>query len=109
MDLESFAASLGLEEGEYLELVELFIEATSSDLKFLADAAIERDPGKVAELAHSIKGASINLGFTEFSSLAKQIEVKARGNLLAGVAETASALSSQLESLKQSVEKRLRP
>ena len=108
MDLLSLAQNLGLEEGEFLELVELFVEATIADLRALVSAAGDRDLPKVGELAHSIKGASINLGFTEISSLAKQIEVNARNNLLEGVPETAFILGNHLNSLKEGLDHRLR-
>ena len=108
MDLLSLAQDLGLEEGEFRELVELFIEATTADLRNLLNAASQRDLTKVGNLAHSIKGASINLGFTEISSLAKQIEINARNNLIEGVPEAASVLGNQLNSLKEGLDQRLR-
>jgi HPt (histidine-containing phosphotransfer) domain-containing protein len=108
VDLLSLAQNLGLEEGEFRELVELFIEATTADLRNLLNAASQRDLPKVGELAHSIKGASINLGFTELSSLAKQIEMNARNNLLEGVPETVSILGNHLNSLKECLDHRLR-
>ena len=107
MDLLSLAQNLGLEEGEFRELVELFIEATTADLRNLLNAASQRDLLKVGELAHSIKGASINLGFTELSSLAKQIEMNARNNLLEGVPETVSILGNHLNALKESLDHRV--
>jgi HPt (histidine-containing phosphotransfer) domain-containing protein len=108
VDLLSFARNLGLEEEEFLDLVELFIEATTADLRALVNAAGKRDLPKVWELAHSINGASINLGFTEISSLAKQIEMKARNNLLEGVPETAFVLGNHLNSLKEGFDHRVR-
>jgi HPt (histidine-containing phosphotransfer) domain-containing protein len=108
MDLLSLAQNLDLEEGEFLELVELFIEATTADLRALLSATSKRDSPEVVELAHSIKGASINLGFTEISSLAKEIETNARNNLLKCVPETASILGNHLNSLKKSLDQRLR-
>lgn len=107
MDLLSLAQNLGLEEGEFRELVELFIEATTADLRALLNAASKRDLPKVGELAHSIKGASINLGFPELSSLAKQIEINARNNLMEGVPETVSILGNHLNALKESLEHRM--
>jgi HPt (histidine-containing phosphotransfer) domain-containing protein len=107
VDLLSLAQNLELEEAEFLELVELFVEATTADLRGLLNAASKRDFKGVVELSHSIKGASINLGFTEISSLAKQIEMNARNNLLEGVPETASILGNHLDSIKDSLENRL--
>jgi len=104
VDLLSLAQKLELEEGEFLELVELFVEATTADLRGVLNAASKGDFQKVMELAHSIKGASINLGFTEISSLAKQIEMNARNNLLEGVPEAATILGNHLDSLKKSLD-----
>ena len=107
MDLRSLAQKLELEEAEFLELVELFVEATTADLRGVLSAASKRDFQKVVELAHSIKGASINLGFSEISSLAKQIEMNARNNVLDGVPEKATILGSHLDSIKESLDHRL--
>jgi histidine phosphotransfer protein HptB len=108
VNLLSLAQDLGLEEGEFVELVELFIETTTADLRALVNAAGNGDLPKVGELAHSIKGASINLGFTEIYSLAKEIEIYARNNLLEGVPETAFLLGNHLNFLKEGLDHRMR-
>lgn len=84
MDFKELAGNLGLEEGEFLELVELFIEKGGSDLDMLQSALDQGDTEKILEAAHSIKGASGNLGFMEIYEVAKNVELNARNQIIDG-------------------------
>ena len=91
MEFKELAENLGLEEDEFLELVELFIEKGSSDLDMLQSALDQGDTEKILEAAHSIKGASGNLGFMEIYEVAKSVEMNARQQIVDG---TPGALQS---------------
>jgi HPt (histidine-containing phosphotransfer) domain-containing protein len=82
VNLSELAKNLELEEGELLELINLFLQTTSSELmKF--QSAIEKEDWSVAErMAHSIKGAAGSLGLTDIHDAAKRIETAVRGNRL---------------------------
>ena len=97
MDFRKLAENIGLEENEFLELVELFVETSASDLGKLQSAIDEGDTQQTVEAAHSIKGASANLGFIEMSSAAKEIELKARQNSLGGAAERVRIIKEKLD------------
>ena len=97
MNLRELAENLGLEEDEFLELVELFVQTGMSDLDKLQSAVDEENVQKVAEAAHSIKGASGNLGFMEAHEAAKKIEEEARNDRLEGIAESAQVLKKKLD------------
>jgi len=92
MNFRQLAENLGLEEDEFLELAGIFVDTSGSDLSRLQSAIDEENVQKVLEAAHSIKGASGNMGFMEISSVAKEIEDKARDNRLEGIAESAQVL-----------------
>ncbi len=77
MDLRMLGSNLGLEEEEFVELVELFITTAKNDINNLNEAFLKRDAEKVAESAHSLKGSSGNLGFTELSKISNIAEEKA--------------------------------
>jgi HPt (histidine-containing phosphotransfer) domain-containing protein len=62
MDLKEFADNLGLEEDEFFQIMELFVETSASDLSKMTAAVDGGDMVRVVEAAHSIKGASGNLG-----------------------------------------------
>ena len=86
MECKELADNLGLDESECIELMELFVETTASNLEKLQNGLAVGESGQVAEAAHTIKGSSANLGLMEISEAAKGIEEKARQNCLEGAA-----------------------
>jgi HPt (histidine-containing phosphotransfer) domain-containing protein len=78
MDFKKLAEDIGLDEDDFLEIVDLFIETTPSDLSRLESATDEGHVQNVIETAHSIKGASGNLGFQDMYTMARDIEMNAR-------------------------------
>lgn|GEM_PF-171959 len=96
VDFTQLAGNLGLEEEEYLELIELFVETGMSDLGKLQSAIKEGDAEKAANAAHSLKGASSNLGLMELYEAAKKIEEEARNDRLEGIVESAQGLKEKL-------------
>ncbi|MBA4367752.1 MAG: hypothetical protein C0403_08960 [Desulfobacterium sp.] len=104
MDFKVLGANLGLEESEFIELVELFLSTVKLDLEKLTTAYQSGDFEAVAESAHSLKGSSGNLGFTELSVLSKNAEDKGRENDLSGFAEIIDSMSQQIGKIKECLE-----
>jgi len=103
MDLSTLAEELGLEATECEEILRLFIDTTVSDLEALGRAIQDGDALLAVQSSHSIKGAAANLGLQEISSMAREIEMKARQGLLAGARDAADAIRHHLDSLKGQV------
>ena len=99
MNCKELAENLGLEEEEYLELLELFVETTASNLDRLQSGLAEGDSGEVSEAARTIKGSSANLGLMEIAESAKGIEEMARRNNLEGPADAAETIRGACEQL----------
>lgn len=99
MDLKEIARDLDLEEDEYLELLELFLETSASDLVRLETAIAERDGDKVKAAAHSIKGAAGTLGLKEIFEIAKRTEFNARENNLKDSFEAVMAMREKLDQI----------
>jgi HPt (histidine-containing phosphotransfer) domain-containing protein len=99
MNFKALAQNLGLEEDEYRELVELFIETGIADYQKIESGLASRDADQVIRSAHTIKGAAGNLGFTEISDLAKLIEENADNNILEGLDQAVSSLRAHFESI----------
>jgi HPt (histidine-containing phosphotransfer) domain-containing protein len=100
MDLSVMAENLGLDMPECEEILNLFIESTISDLESLGRAIQEGDALLAVHSAHSIKGASANLGLQEISFAARGIEMKARQGVLAGASDAADVIRHYVDSLK---------
>lgn len=99
MNIKNLAEDLGLEEDEYMELVELFIDTGRSEIDELQATILASDPEKAVSVAHSIKGAAGNLGLTELYGTAKQIEEYARSGSLDRVSESIPELQGKMEDL----------
>jgi HPt (histidine-containing phosphotransfer) domain-containing protein len=97
MNFKEMGANLGLEEDEYRELVELFVESGSSDFKNIVDGLAAGDADKVMRSAHTIKGASGNLGLADVSDVARAIEERAMKNRLDDLDQSVQTLKGQFE------------
>jgi len=105
MDLVELGSNLGLEEDEFMELVELFIETAHSDISKMQTAEEQGDADKVSDSAHSLKGSSGNLGFSELSAVAKIAEDKSNNSELDGFKELFVSMKQLLEQIEDCVKK----
>ena len=105
MEAKKLAENLGLEEEEFTELFGLYKETTSSDLKELKFAITAGDAEKAHEKAHSIKGASGNLGLNELYETAKAIDDRARVNSFDGLENMFQEFWESYEKLVRELEK----
>lgn len=77
MNFKVLGEILGLEEDEYRELIELFMETGQADLNQLKIALDAGDAETVSRRAHTLSGASGNLRIMELHEAAKRIELAA--------------------------------
>ena len=103
MDLKSIGAELGLEEDEFVEIVEIFIETAAQDITKLREAITAQDFEALTEAAHSLKGSAGNLGFNEIYSLSKKIEENARVFRIDGLSETLVAIEAITQEIERAV------
>jgi HPt (histidine-containing phosphotransfer) domain-containing protein len=94
MNFKALAEKIGLEEDEYRELVELFIETGMADHDRLKTAFEAGDDQQLARIAHTIQGAAGNMGIMQVHEVAKRIELAAGENRMASV-------SAEVDSLKK--------
>jgi len=101
MEIKELAENLGLSEEEFKELLELFMETGQSDLDKL-ESGIEGGNAEAAIVAaHSIKGASGNLGLMDIYDIAKEAEEKARENDFIRASELATVLKDKLVDISE--------
>ena len=99
MDFRKMAEGLGLGYHEFLDLLGLFVSTGRHDLEKLREALeTEHFPG-VAAAAHSITGASSNLGFTEIAAVAKGVELNARDETLGSAGAAISFIDDRLREI----------
>ena len=99
MNVKELAENLGLEEDEYRELIELFIDTGRADFQKIEAGLTNGDADQVMRSAHTLKGAAGNLGLMEISDLAKSIEESASSHTLDGLDQALSSLRAHFESI----------
>jgi two-component system sensor histidine kinase TorS len=105
MNIKTLAGDLGLEEAEYLELMELMVDTAISDIDQLQSAVGKGDAEHAASIAHSIKGAAGNLGLLRFYDVAGKFEESARQGNLDGASASIQALKNNLKEIQALVGK----
>jgi len=105
MDFKALGEQLGLDEDEYRELIDLFIASGGDDYKKLLDGVASGDADAVRNSAHTIKGASGNLGLLEVSEVASSIETSAMENKLDDIGQAIEQLKTQFEAIQAFVQK----
>ncbi len=78
MDIKKVAEQLGLDESDIYDVVELFIQTAPADLMKLVTAYNQQNTVQIGEVAHSLKGSTGTLGFSEISKDAQLIMKQAR-------------------------------
>jgi HPt (histidine-containing phosphotransfer) domain-containing protein len=106
MNLKALAENSELEEDEFLELVCLFLNTSSSELDKLRSAIEKGNAQRVAGLAHSIKGAAVTLGLTEIFEYAKKLETDAQANNLKGAARWVGSIQEELDRIAKGLEQK---
>jgi HPt (histidine-containing phosphotransfer) domain-containing protein len=100
MNFKELGENLGLEEDEYRELIDLFIESGSADLQRLQTAMAENNVDQIIRSAHTIKGAAGNLGLKDIQETAGGIEKNAMGNQLGDLAQAIQTLGTQFKTIE---------
>jgi len=101
MNFEKLAGEIGFDKEDYMELIELFINTTTSDIGKLKTAISNGDFNAAERAAHSIKGAASSLGLTEISDEAKRIECAAKEGTGIITALSADELEAILKRIRE--------
>nr|WP_319392465.1 Hpt domain-containing protein [uncultured Desulfobacter sp.] len=103
MDFRNIELFLNIDTNEAQKLGRLLADTLASDLEKIRDGLRDSDAPSIGFAAHSIKGASGNLGFEKLSLLAADIEMRSRAGRLEGVPDLISEMQRLLEKLEASL------
>jgi HPt (histidine-containing phosphotransfer) domain-containing protein len=81
-------------EDEFPELIETYTRDVTAKLKLLGDAIDQADSDAVRKIAHSMKGASVNIGILKYGEICNTLES-------AAIAEQNQDYQSSFERLQQ--------
>jgi HPt (histidine-containing phosphotransfer) domain-containing protein len=99
MDYKDLAEKLGIDEEDFVELVDLFVTTTRSDIAKIRTAVQTDSPADAAAAAHSTKGAAGNLGFDDIFALSQRMEMQAKQGNLDQMTAHVSDLEAMLNAL----------
>lgn len=99
MNFQTLSKDIGLDEEECRELLTLFVETSLQEIHAVETALDAADASRAAEIAHSLKGAAVNLGLEECLDLAVEMEATARSNRLSETALLTAEFKKALETL----------
>ena len=99
MNLKELGECLGLDEEEYLEMIDLFFESGGADLKKIEAAVADRDAARGYAASHSLKGSAGSLGLTMIYEKTILIDDKLRRGDLDGVDEMVIGLRKEYDKL----------
>jgi histidine phosphotransfer protein HptB len=102
MDFKQLAENVGLEENEYIELIELFIDISAADMTKLESAVEKENALEAEQAAHSLKGASASLGLMDIADIARLIEQNARKNSIQDDTQLIANLKDKIKNIKHS-------
>ena len=99
MDFKDLASKLGIDEEDFIELIELFVTTSLADLDKIKQGFKSGNCEDAAAAAHSIKGASGNLGFDDIFNLAKDMEMQAKQGSLDNFESYINELENKVNAL----------
>ena len=90
---------LGLDLEQYLEILKGFLEEKKKDMEALESALARAETDLISQLAHKIKGSSLNLRLDFLARPAANIEKAAKEGALSGIEGEWDALNRGFEAL----------
>jgi histidine phosphotransfer protein HptB len=105
MNIKELSENLGLEEDEYIEMLDLFFASGGTDIARIEQALKESSAKRVHEAAHSLKGSAGSLCLDSIFELARIIDDKARRGSLDGLDELSQELRREYDRLVTAVQR----
>jgi HPt (histidine-containing phosphotransfer) domain-containing protein len=100
MNFKEIGKKIGLDEEEYIEMIELFVESGGEDLNSLEAAIKDADAEKAHKASHSIKGSSGSLMLDTIYEIAKSMDDMLRTGKVENVGEMLNKLKREYETVK---------
>jgi len=97
IDMEKTAEDMGIDVEDIKELFGLYVETTACDLAGLKEGLEKGDAVQIHERAHSIKGASGNLGLVDFYETVRDIDERVLEKNLDGLEDIVEKFSNMFD------------
>jgi HPt (histidine-containing phosphotransfer) domain-containing protein len=106
MNLKLQAEKMGLDEEEYVEIVNLFIKTAADNLCQIRSAVKSGDVSKIHQESHSLKGAALNLGFWAICEIVERMAMRVRENCWHGLSADIEMIQGRVDRIADLVGKK---
>ena len=107
INTEQFEDMRDLLEEDFVDLIQVYFNDSRRPITGLRQAQQEEDNAKGFELAHALKGASVNLGATQMTRLSSQLQELCRERLISEQASLIEDIAVALQRAEQDINQRL--
>ena len=107
INTEQFEDMRDLLEDDFVDLIHVYFNDSHHRITKLRQAQQEEDNDNGYELAHALKGASINLGATQMTRLGSQLQELCRERLISEQAPLIEDIAVALQRAEQDINQRL--
>lgn len=104
---EQFNDMRDLLEEDFVDLIQVYFTDSQQRIADLRNAQQKGDNANGYEVAHALKGASVNLGATQLTRLSGQLQEACRERLISDQAELIEAVALALQRVEQEINQRL--
>jgi HPt (histidine-containing phosphotransfer) domain-containing protein len=102
--LNRMTATLAVDPEDLIEIAAMFFENIEERLDSIAAAGQSGDIETLTRLAHGLKGDAANIGFTDISKIAKNLEHQGRARAVENFDEQLEALRAATSATRESLE-----
>lgn len=107
INTEQFEDMRDLLEDDFVDLIQVYFNDGHHRITKLKQAQQEEDNANGFELAHALKGASVNLGATQVSHLSSQLQELCRERLISNQAQLIEDIAVALQHAEEEINQRL--
>ena len=107
-DRTAFLDRIGGDEELCLEIIGLFLQDVPGQIEFLENTINKKDPALVDRQAHTLKGASGNVGAVSLQDAALQLELAGKNGDLSRATEMLNTIKKEFEKVKKAMTKETR-
>jgi HPt (histidine-containing phosphotransfer) domain-containing protein len=102
--LNRMTATLALDPEDLIDIASMFFENIDERLEVIATAGYSGDLETLTLKAHALKGDAANIGFTDISRIARDLEHQGRARAVENFDEQIDALRAAVSSTREVLE-----
>jgi HPt (histidine-containing phosphotransfer) domain-containing protein len=102
--LNRMTATLAVDPEDLLEIAEMFFDGIDERLDSIAEAGHSGDMETMTRLVHGLKGDAANIGFTDISQVARELEHQGRARAVENFDQQVDALRAATVSTRATLE-----